>query len=76
MAADYGMRWGIENMFSDLKSRGFGLMDSKIQRPGRPEKGDSKGEALPALPLQGGTALPPMSQHRRETSALMDCLEN
>lgn len=35
---DYGMRWGIENMFSDLKSRGFGLMDSKIQRPERLEK--------------------------------------
>ena len=35
---DYGMRWGIENMFSDLKSRGFGLMESKIQRPDRLEK--------------------------------------
>jgi len=35
---DYEMRWGIENMFSDLKSRGFGLMDSKIQRPERLEK--------------------------------------
>lgn len=35
---DYGMRWGIESMFSDLKSRGFGLMDSRIQRPGRLEK--------------------------------------
>lgn len=32
---DYGMRWGIESMFSDLKSRGFGLMESKIQRPER-----------------------------------------
>jgi hypothetical protein len=32
---DYGMRWGIENMFSDFKSRGFGLMQSHIQRPER-----------------------------------------
>ena len=35
---DYGMRWGIEAMFSDLKSRGFGLMNSKIQKPDRLEK--------------------------------------
>ena len=28
---DYGMRWGIENMFSDFKSRGFALSDSKIR---------------------------------------------
>ncbi len=35
---DYGMRWGIESMFSDLKSRGFGLMNSKIQRHERLEK--------------------------------------
>ena len=35
---DYAMRWGVENMFSDLKSRGFGLMQSKIQRPDRLEK--------------------------------------
>ena len=35
---DYGMRWGIESMFSDFKSRGFGLMKSKIQRPERLEK--------------------------------------
>lgn len=32
---DYGMRWGIENMFSDFKSRGFGLMESHIQKPDR-----------------------------------------
>ena len=32
---DYGMRWGIENMFSDLKSRGFHLELSQIQRPDR-----------------------------------------
>ena len=35
---DYGMRWGIENMFSDFKSRGFGLMQSHIQRPERLER--------------------------------------
>lgn len=34
-ALDYGMRWGIENMFSDFKSRGFGLMQSHIQIPER-----------------------------------------
>ena len=35
---DYGMRWGIENMFSDFKSRGFGLMQSHIQIPDRLER--------------------------------------
>lgn len=35
---DYGMRWGIESMFSDFKSRGFGLMQSHIQRPDRLDK--------------------------------------
>jgi hypothetical protein len=35
---DYGMRWGIENMFSDFKSRGFGLMQSHIQKPERLER--------------------------------------
>jgi len=35
---DYGMRWGIETMFSDFKSRGFGLMQSHIQRPQRLER--------------------------------------
>lgn len=32
---DYGMRWGIEPMFSDFKSRGFGLAQSQIQKPER-----------------------------------------
>jgi hypothetical protein len=32
---DYGLRWGIETMFSDFKSRGFGLMQSHILRPER-----------------------------------------
>src|SRR5205085_7112626 len=34
-AFDDGLRWGIEAMFSDLKSRGFGLEDSQIRLPGR-----------------------------------------
>jgi hypothetical protein len=34
-AFDYGLRWGIEAMFSDFKSRGFGLEDSQIQYPDR-----------------------------------------
>ena len=32
---DYGLRWGIEPMFSNFKSRGFGLMQSQIKRPER-----------------------------------------
>ena len=35
---DHGMRWGIENMFSDFKSRGFGLMQSHIKKPERLER--------------------------------------
>ena len=35
---DYGQRWGIEAMFSDYKTRGFGLMQSQIERPERLEK--------------------------------------
>src|SRR3954447_16024015 len=34
-AFDSGLRWGIEAMFSDFKSRGFGLEDSHLQRPER-----------------------------------------
>lgn len=34
-AFDYGLRWGIEAMFSDFKSRGFSLEDSHIQRADR-----------------------------------------
>ena len=32
---DYGLRWGIEAMFSDFKSRGFGLENSQLQRVDR-----------------------------------------
>jgi hypothetical protein len=35
---DYGLRWGIEPMFSDFKSRGFGLMQSHIEKPERVER--------------------------------------
>ena len=28
---DYGMRWGIESMFSDFKSRGFSLKQTRIR---------------------------------------------
>jgi len=34
-ALDYGMRWGIEAMFSDYKTRGFNLEDSQIERTDR-----------------------------------------
>jgi hypothetical protein len=34
-AFDYGLRWGIEAMFSDFKSRGLGLEDSQLQHPDR-----------------------------------------
>lgn len=32
---DYAKRWGIEPMFSDFKSRGFGLDDTQIRYPDR-----------------------------------------
>ena len=32
---DYARRWGIEPMFSDFKTRGFGLEDSQIRFPDR-----------------------------------------
>lgn len=28
---DYGLRWGIEPMFSDFKTRGFGLEDTRLR---------------------------------------------
>ena len=37
-ALDYGMRWGIEAMFSDFKTRGFGLEDSQMRYPDRLER--------------------------------------
>ena len=35
---DYGLRWGIEAMFSDFKSRGFGLEDSQLRRVDRMDR--------------------------------------
>ena len=35
---DYGMRWGIEAMFSDFKTRGFGIAQSQIKKPDRLER--------------------------------------
>jgi Transposase DDE domain len=35
---DYGMRWGIEGMFSDFKSRGFGITKTQLQHAGRIER--------------------------------------
>jgi len=32
---DYSRRWGIEPMFSDFKSRGFGVEDTQIRYPDR-----------------------------------------
>lgn len=32
---DYGLRWGIEPMFSDFKTRGFGLEETHLERPER-----------------------------------------
>ena len=32
---DYARRWGVEPMFSDFKTRGFGLEDSQIRYPAR-----------------------------------------
>jgi Transposase DDE domain len=32
---DYAARWGIEPMFADFKSRGFGLEQSQVRRPER-----------------------------------------
>lgn len=32
---DYALRWGIETMFADYKSRGFGLEDTHLQRADR-----------------------------------------
>lgn len=35
---DYGMRWGIESMFSDFKSRGFGLCETQLRYRDRIER--------------------------------------
>ncbi len=35
---DYGMRWGIEPMFSDCKSRGFGITKTQLKHADRIER--------------------------------------
>ncbi|MDB2613795.1 transposase [Chlamydiales bacterium] len=35
---DYGMRWGIEAMFSDFKTRGFGITKTQLKDPKRIER--------------------------------------
>jgi len=35
---DYGMRWGIEPLFSDFKSRGFGITKTQLRHPDRIER--------------------------------------
>lgn len=35
---DYGMRWGIECLFSDFKSRGFGITKTHLKQPARIER--------------------------------------
>lgn len=35
---DYGMRWGIECMFSDFKSRGFGITNTLLKHADRIER--------------------------------------
>jgi len=37
-ALDYSMRWGIEALFSDFKSRGFGITKTQLKCPKRIEK--------------------------------------
>jgi hypothetical protein len=35
---DYGLRWGIEAMFSDFKSRGFGITQTQLKSSDRMER--------------------------------------
>lgn len=35
---DYGLRWGIENMFSDLKTRGFSVTKTQLKHADRIER--------------------------------------
>lgn len=69
---DDSRRWGIEHLVSDLKSRGFGLLPSPIQKPARLAR-RMLGMSLalywavscgafaehPDVPLSGWGALPP-----------------
>jgi hypothetical protein len=66
-AFDYGLRWGIEAMFSDFKSRGFGLTESHRpdgepppthRSPGSPAPGDGAGAVLGRLDRHVGCCPP------------------
>jgi hypothetical protein len=35
---DYGMRWGIEALFSDMKTRGFGITKTQLKEATRIER--------------------------------------
>jgi len=35
---DYGLRWGIECLFSDFKSRGFSITTTHLKHPDRMER--------------------------------------
>jgi len=35
---DYGLRWGIESLFSDFKSRGFGITETHLEHAERIER--------------------------------------
>ncbi len=35
---DYGIRWGIEPMFSDFKTRGFGITETQVEHADRIER--------------------------------------
>lgn len=35
---DYGLRWGIESLFSDLKSRGFSVTKTQLRHTDRIER--------------------------------------
>ena len=35
---DYGMRWGIEALFSDFKSKGFGITETHLRHTSRIER--------------------------------------
>ena len=37
-ALDYGLRWGVEALFSDAKTRGFNLEDSHLRLADRIER--------------------------------------
>ena len=45
---DYGMRWGIEPMFSDFKSRGFSITKTLRQRHRSVDRPAQHGDASPS----------------------------